>query len=333
MLGNLFFIMSGGLLIAMAWLLWRIRIGRLLTRTAALGLILVAVPITGVNGYQQAMTYRAQPDPVADEVLFAGITYTRDVRSAPRPLVIHVVEIDLTHPDVQLAVTPPDDDVSAPYEIRARTTSEYLSESGAQLAINAGFFSGEGRLFSPLPTAGDPVDIVGIAAAQGEVYSDARRGFRGAYFSADNRVSIDAAPADGLYNAVAGYYWFLRDGLTWEPRYRGGAMLYYQLAPRTALAVDETGERLLFFVVDGRQPNYSEGVTISELTGIVREYGGHNALNLDGGGSSTLVVADGDGDTRLLNSPIHRNLPGMERPVGNHIAVFAAPATAQTAER
>jgi exopolysaccharide biosynthesis protein len=77
-------------------------------------------------------------------------------------------------------------------------------------------------------------------------------------------------------------------------------------------------------VVDGRQPNYSEGVTLPELTQIVIEHGGDAALNLDGGGSSTLVVEGPKGEPAVLNSPVHGRIPpGRERPVANHLGVFA----------
>jgi exopolysaccharide biosynthesis protein len=82
--------------------------------------------------------------------------------------------------------------------------------------------------------------------------------------------------------------------------------------------------KLLLFVVDGRQPNYSEGVTIAELTELICEYGGWTALHLDGGGSSTLVREGENGVPVVVNWPIHgRHPPGRERPVANHLGIFA----------
>ncbi len=46
-------------------------------------------------------------------------------------------------------------------------------------------------------------------------------------------------------------------------------------------------------------------------------------MNLDGGGSSTMVVAGRDGQSRVLNSPIDNYIPGRERPVANHLGIFA----------
>lgn len=77
-------------------------------------------------------------------------------------------------------------------------------------------------------------------------------------------------------------------------------------------------------VVDGRQPNYSEGVTLEELALLLREYGAHDAMNLDGGGSTTLVMEGDNGQPVLLNSPIDSRIPGRERAVANHLGIFAS---------
>ena len=66
--------------------------------------------------------------------------------------------------------------------------------------------------------------------------------------------------------------------------------------PRTAAGVDADGN-LLLMIVDGRQRN-SRGVSLTELAGMMKEVGAVKALNLDGGGSSTLIVKN-----ELLNLP------------------------------
>ena len=92
--------------------------------------------------------------------------------------------------------------------------------------------------------------------------------------------------------------------------------------PRTAIGIDKHGKQLIILVVDGRQPGYSEGVTIAELTHIMIEYGAYFAMNLDGGGSTTLVMEDRSGKPRILNSPIDNQIPGRERPIANHLGIF-----------
>jgi hypothetical protein len=79
---------------------------------------------------------------------------------------------------------------------------------------------------------------------------------------------------------------------------------------------------LWLVVVDGRQPGYSEGVSHDELVALFQQLGAADAMSLDGGGSATMV-ARGRFGPQLLNRPIHTGVPGRERPVANHLAVFA----------
>ena len=72
------------------------------------------------------------------EELFQGITYHRWARSTPRPLMIHVIDIDLTAPGIRFLVTP--DDGICPLDICAQTTSEFVEKYDLQVAINGSFF-------------------------------------------------------------------------------------------------------------------------------------------------------------------------------------------------
>lgn len=83
-------------------------------------------------------------------------------------------------------------------------------------------------------------------------------------------------------------------------------------APRSAVGVTEYGDYILA-VVDGRQA-HSKGCTLQEWAEILlNEFGAVNAINLDGGGSSALVVKD-----FLVNKPSD----GKERAVGNALAIL-----------
>ena len=67
--------------------------------------------------------------------------------------------------------------------------------------------------------------------------------------------------------------------------------------PRTAIGQRQDGI-VLFLVIDGRQPGYSIGASITDVTKILLRYGAYNASNLDGGASSTLVV-----ENEIINRP------------------------------
>ena len=67
--------------------------------------------------------------------------------------------------------------------------------------------------------------------------------------------------------------------------------------PRTAVGRREDG-RLVLLTVDGRQPQKSMGMTIEELANLMLEFGCREAMNLDGGGSTTMVV-----NNKVVNNP------------------------------
>lgn len=87
----------------------------------------------------------------------------------------------------------------------------------------------------------------------------------------------------------------------------------FERHPRTAVAIRADGVVLLV-VVDGRQPGHSAGMTLPELAALLRELGAVDALNLDGGGSTTLAIRG-----RVANRPSDP----AERPVTNALVVRA----------
>jgi hypothetical protein len=62
--------------------------------------------------------------------------------------------------------------------------------------------------------------------------------------------------------------------------------------PRTAVGYNSTKDTLVIVTVDGRQPNHSMGLNLYELSRLMKMLGCTDALNLDGGGSSSMVIRD-----------------------------------------
>jgi exopolysaccharide biosynthesis protein len=169
---------------------------------------------------------------------------------------------------------------------------------------------------------GDPVNVSGLSASEGHVYTQgyaAPEGYSTVYLTPDNRVFFNTAP-DEIANAISGNLMLIENGVA--ASFDGNDSYLNQPHPRTAVATDETERTLILILVDGRQPSYSDGATIPELVEITQQYGGYNALNLDGGGSVTLVIEGTDGTAQVLNSPIHNRIPGRERPIANHLGVY-----------
>ena len=93
-----------------------------------------------------------------------------------------------------------------------------------------------------------------------------------------------------------------------------------EMHPRTAVGIDRDTRQLLLLVVDGRQ-SFSRGYTMVELANTMIDLGADEALNLDGGGSSTMVARRGDGTVGVINSPSD----GSQRSVPNGLEVTYRP--------
>ena len=277
-------------------------------------LLLVSIGLC-VGGPWLYLRGRPAPIPVK-QTLRAGVEYRRIVRLSPRPTIVHVLKIDAKTKGLHFLVTPPDNPNSET-PLNARTTSRFLEEFDLDIAVN-----GDG--FSPwwsrtpadyYPHAGDPVTPRGEAVSRGTAYGrEAGSQFPTFYISQRNAFSFDSP--NKPWDAISGETRIvmggrLVDGLT-NP----------EIHPRTAIGYSKNGKFLYIVVVDGRQPFYSMGMTLAELAGLMIELGAHDAMNLDGGGSSALVVRGGNGRPRLLNSPIDLYIPGRERPVANHLGIY-----------
>jgi exopolysaccharide biosynthesis protein len=84
--------------------------------------------------------------------------------------------------------------------------------------------------------------------------------------------------------------------------------------PRTAVGFDAVGRRLWFVVLEGRREGFSEGMSLPELAGLFRALKAFDAINLDGGGSSVMVIrgeavsrpSDPAGERAVVNGLILR---------------------------
>lgn len=143
---------------------------------------------------------------------------------------------------------------------------------------------------------------------------------------------------DDLVQASGGQYQIVKDGV--EQNFNGMVIsdpnnpnyddqTYYRHAdrhPRTAAGIRSDGT-VLFVVVDGRGANDSTGLYIEELGSYMKELGAYQAINMDGGGSSTAVTLNGNTNEYLTrNTPINKvngiNTPGVPRDVFSSLLVL-----------
>jgi hypothetical protein len=273
-----------------------------------IGLLCIGSPLLYYLGRPLPVTMRTKP--------FQGVTYYRRVHFTPYPMVAHVVVVDLKAKGISVLVTGADPQVLLP--LKASTTSQFVRSTGAQIAINGDGFSPwhANGPFDYFPHIGDRVAPDGYAMSEGVAYG--RHSGPTIYFSKSGEASFtlgDITP----YNAISGNNMIVQGGKPVE-----GLDNTYA-APRTAIGLSDSGKQLILFVADGRQPLYSQGATLYEMAQLLIYYGAKDAMNMDGGGSSTLVMRNSMGLVQVVNSPIQTGIPGRERPVGNHLGIFALP--------
>jgi hypothetical protein len=115
----------------------------------------------------------------------------------------------------------------------------------------------------------------------------------------------------GIEQAVGGFHAILRAGeLTRRAREKQGG----PRSSRSAAGISGGGKTLYLLAIDGKRIG-SPGATEAETALILKQLGATEGINLDGGGSSTLALRFPGGETRVVNTPVHRIIPGRERAV------------------
>ena len=295
---------------SLLWLLLGRWVKLIFVRAVRYGLIFIGVASLSLSSYLLYFYLDGRP---ADAVisLQPGLNYHRNW--SPVGTLIHRVEIDLQY--FSFAISRPTE-TSAGYQYRARTTSSALVEYSADLAVNASFFYPfkDRFLLDYFPHSGDMVKAVGATVIDGKLLTKAKKGWP--LVVIDNG-SIDIAsrvPAGEIDYAVSAKSWLVKNG-------KSNVNIDSYAYPRTAIGFNQSRSVLYVVVADGKQPRYRNGITLADLADYLVQHGVHEAVELDGGGSSTLVWRDADG-AKVLNRPIHTKIPGRQRPVANHLLVF-----------
>jgi len=157
---------------------------------------------------------------------------------------------------------------------------------------------------------------------QGRVVSTPVAGFKSAEITGltpGEQVELGwALEWPGVIETIGGNPTLVRDGEIFIGR---GDTSFFRRHPRTGVGYTADG-RVLFVTVDGRQAGYSVGMTPRRFAKLFRSLGATYALNLDGGGSTTMVV---NGDV------VNRPSGGSQRPVSSALLLLPGPDPAPTA--
>jgi exopolysaccharide biosynthesis protein len=271
---------------------------------------------------------------------FPYVAYEHVVRHDPDES-IYLVTIDLTNPKVRARVAPagPDPDGPGEWQTTLMPVREIAQREHFDVAINGSFFaitrptstpiaeeqaekSGAPAATLPAQVAGYRVGLwaksVGWTMTDGKLWSSANGdGWPIVWVDSNRHVQIStlkAVPVDAT-QIVAGNCYLLEGGKPAEP-FEGMMKVRH---PRTAIGIDRDGTRLIILAVDGRRPGTSVGMTGPELAAALKRAGAWTAINLDGGGSTTLAMRDPEtGEFKVLNQPSD----GHERPVSDVLGIF-----------
>ncbi|MBR2979484.1 MAG: phosphodiester glycosidase family protein [Myxococcaceae bacterium] len=242
---------------------------------------------------------------------YAGIRQLKRTTSSPRTLNIVALEVDLSNPRISLRSTASSE--------RKKTPGNFAKAVGAHAAINGDFFS-----YSDYSTTG-------MAAGNGASWGKADSTYMATFAFGSGRAEIARQSAvisfdsSWMKGVVSGYPDIVRDGVTISSYPDGDPGHCGSLNPRSGIGLSQDKKKLYMVVVDGRT-SASKGVYCSELGDIMRGLGAYNAINLDGGGSSALVVKSGS-SYPAINTPSD----GSQRVVANHLAVIVSDAAVTTA--
>jgi hypothetical protein len=277
---------------------------------------------------------------------YRGITLIQRSISKPRVVNMRILQVDLNARGIRFKLTPP---TGSKKETVNQTTLNYMIQESAQFAVNVHFF---------WPVGEPEADLIGLAASNGIVYSAFETPFQ-SYAIVDyapainidqnNKARIvhaDLNYPDGkhtlenetLWNAFCGSAQIVTNGIKTIPVYRDAThpdgllkpdnkysnshSWYDVLNPRTAIGLSKDNRTLTIFLADGRKAGGSLGMTGSEMADIlINDYGVYNALNLDGGGSTTLTMKDpATGDNSIINVSSDG---AAGRANGSNLAIFA----------
>ncbi len=248
------------------------------------------------------------PAPAGWDEVAPGLHYRR-VQPWPTA-VLHVLRLDLQAPGLRLAV-------SAPAE-RGKPMDAMPGHGAALAVVNASYFD---RNF----------DARGWTLSDGDVWprplAVAASPLLACTREQQCRIVFEppAAPPAAWFNAVAGTPWLVREGRPREPADDQRCAAHCAREhPRTAVGLDAARRHLWIVVAEGRRSGVP-GVALAPLAAWMQQAGVHEAVNLDGGGSTALFVHGRSVAERPANEP-------AQRAVANALRIVPRGTTSNTPE-
>lgn len=226
--------------------------------------------------------------------------------------VAYTVEVDMSKAKIISSDSYPSTSAYALSTVRSQ--AEQLLAQGVPVVagVNADFFAGDG-----MP--------VGVYVKDGVVYKDTSLANDPNFFAIKQDGSAMIAPQasfnsvkDDIKHAVGAYHKLVVNGVA-QTSFQGNSETDASIHSRTAVGIKADGS-VIFYAIDGKQMPYSKGVNLKDLAKTMKELGAVEAVNLDGGGSTTLVSRKlGSSEFQVDNVPSD----GNERKISNSLLVVS----------
>jgi hypothetical protein len=288
-------------------------------------LVLLASVLSSHAGVVRAQTGSFNWDGAGVSQLYPGVQKIYVETNSPRVMHIYCIRIDTTQPGLKFYTTgryePYVVDVD---ETWRRTVRNFLKDSRNAgkpmvLAINATAWTPWGDDYPLHLKMGETTaNLTGLAISEGTLVSPAD-GKPSLLVDSNARLDMQKIPATDdpdVRTAVAGISanWCLRDGSVVDST--------TPLDPRTGYGLSSDARYLYWMIIDGRR--VSEGAYVAEVGAWLKYFGADDGINMDGGGSSTLVwwnpAKSGTDKTEILNTVSDY----YERPTGNGLGIYFA---------
>ena len=207
-----------------------------------------------------------------------------DIYNPQLPLIVHIVKIDLLNPAVSVITSEAALFKNNRGRLRGETTRDFALRHNTIVAFNAAPFKTRSLLFSVYRT------IVGIHITDFRRMSMPHERYGALLFYADKTARIIDAQTEDLLlenvrHAVGGFWTSLRNGAVLPQK-------LHRRDSRTAVGIADNGRTLFVVAVEGENKRKSHGLSFEETARLMRELGADDALQLDGGSSSSLVLQE-----------------------------------------
>ena len=261
-----------------------------------------------------------------------GIKLVTGIKRSPRLIRYFIMRIDLKTPGLEFVTTGRDVDWGKPMpdypkrtiRTKRRTVADFMKF--ARRPVKQGGL-GKNMVVAFNATPWGPwvppfnhkyADPPGLVISDGVVVTDHKQKAQFVIYrdgTADIVKSIPKEKLPEVRHTLSGFVINARDGKVLPPgkKDKGGT------APRTVYGLSADRRYMYVLAVDGRQPDWSMGVNNQESAAIIISAGASDAINMDGGGSTTMIYWDAvKGKPVMVN---RHSVSGYMRPVATSLGV------------